>query len=125
MFREITIIGGAGHVGLAFALICAKKNIKVHIHDTNVNSIQLIQTGKLPHKEKNAKKIHDVMKKVLKPLEWKVYEGLFIDFKKESAHIGWTLFIPYKSNLTFGVFSTNLFTKSARSSYFPFLSIPL
>ena len=29
MFREITIIGGAGHVGLAFALICAKKNIKV------------------------------------------------------------------------------------------------
>ena len=31
MFREITIIGGAGHVGLAFALICAKKNIKVHI----------------------------------------------------------------------------------------------
>ena len=24
------------------------------------------------------------MKKVLKPLEWKVYEGLFIDFKKES-----------------------------------------
>ena len=34
--------------------------------------------------EKNAKKIHDVMKKVLKPLEWKVYEGLFIDFKKES-----------------------------------------
>ena len=59
MFREITIIGGAGHVGLAFALICAKKNIKVHIHDTNVNSIQLIQTGKLPHKEKNAKKILD------------------------------------------------------------------
>ena len=25
MFREITIIGCAGHVGLAFALICAKK----------------------------------------------------------------------------------------------------
>ena len=41
MFREITIIGGAGHVGLAFALICAKKNIKVHINDINSNSIQL------------------------------------------------------------------------------------
>ena len=57
MFREITIIGGAGHVGLAFALICAKKNIKVHINDINSNSIKLIQKGKLPHKEKNAKKI--------------------------------------------------------------------
>ena len=41
MFREITIIGGAGHVGLAFALICAKKKIKVHIHDINLNSIKL------------------------------------------------------------------------------------
>ena len=57
MFREITIIGGAGHVGLAFALICAQKNIKVHINDINLNSIKLIQAGKLPHKEKNGKKI--------------------------------------------------------------------
>ena len=46
MFREITIIGGAGHVGLAFALICAKKNIKVHINDINLNSIKLIQLSK-------------------------------------------------------------------------------
>ena len=59
MFREITIIGGAGHVGLAFALICAKKNIKVHINDINSNSIKLIQKGKMPHKEKNGKKILD------------------------------------------------------------------
>ena len=59
MFREITIIGGAGHVGLAFALICAKKNIKVHINDINSNSINLIQKGKIPHKEKNGKKILD------------------------------------------------------------------
>ena len=59
MFREITIIGGAGHVGLAFALICAKKNIRVHINDINSNSIKLIQKGKIPHKEKNGKKILD------------------------------------------------------------------
>ena len=56
MFREITIIGGAGHVGLAFALICAKKNIKVHINDINLNSIKLIQKGQLPHKKKMLKK---------------------------------------------------------------------
>ena len=53
MFKKITIIGGAGHVGLAFALICISKNIKVHIHDTNENSISLIKKGILPHKEKN------------------------------------------------------------------------
>ena len=45
MFKEITVIGGAGHVGLAFALICASKNIKVHIHDTNIKSIKLIKKG--------------------------------------------------------------------------------
>jgi RNA polymerase sigma factor (sigma-70 family) len=34
--------------------------------------------------EKNAKKIHEAMKGILKPLEWKIYKGLFIDNKKES-----------------------------------------
>ena len=43
MNKEITIIGGAGHVGLAFALICTSKNIKVHIHDNNTQSIKLIK----------------------------------------------------------------------------------
>ena len=53
MIKEITIIGGAGHVGLAFALICTSKNIKVHIHDINKKSINLIKKGIMPHKEKN------------------------------------------------------------------------
>ncbi len=57
MFKEITIIGGAGHVGLAYTLICVSKNIKVHINDTNINSINLIKKGILPHKEKNGTKI--------------------------------------------------------------------
>ena len=56
MIKEITIIGGAGHVGLAFALICTSKNIKVHIHDTNKKSINLIKKGVMPHKEKNGSK---------------------------------------------------------------------
>ena len=57
MFKEITIIGGAGHVGLAFALICGSANIKVHIHDNNLDSIKLIQKGKMPHIENNANKV--------------------------------------------------------------------
>ena len=57
MIKQITIIGGAGHVGFALALICASKNIKVHIHDVNLKSINLIKKSKLPHKESNAKKL--------------------------------------------------------------------
>ena len=53
MIKEITIIGGAGHVGLAFALICTSKKIKVHIHDINQQSLNLIKRGIMPHKEKN------------------------------------------------------------------------
>ena len=63
MFKEITIIGGAGHVGLAYTLTCVSKNIKVHINDTNIKSINLIKKGILPHKEKNGSKI---LKKALK-----------------------------------------------------------
>ena len=44
MIKEITIIGGAGHVGLAFALICTSKNVKVHIHDTNKKSINILRS---------------------------------------------------------------------------------
>ena len=53
MIKEITIIGGAGHVGLAFALICTSKKIKVHIHDINNESLKLIKKGAMPHREKN------------------------------------------------------------------------
>ena len=52
MNKEITVIGGAGHVGLAFALICAKKNFKIHLHDTNNKNLDLIKKGIMPHKEK-------------------------------------------------------------------------
>ena len=62
MIKEITIIG-AGHVGLAFALICTSKKIKVHIHDINEESLRLIKKGIMPHKEKNGA---NYLKKALK-----------------------------------------------------------
>ena len=43
MFKEITVIGGAGHVGLAFGLICTSKNIKVHLHDINSKQLNMIK----------------------------------------------------------------------------------
>ena len=57
MFKEITVIGGAGHVGLAFGLICAAKNIKVHLHDINSKQLNMIKRGKMPHKETSGQKI--------------------------------------------------------------------
>jgi UDP-N-acetyl-D-mannosaminuronic acid dehydrogenase len=63
MLKEISVIGGAGHVGLAFSLICASNNIKVHLHDINSKSLNMIKNGKMPHKENGAQKI---LKKALK-----------------------------------------------------------
>ena len=47
----------------AYTLICVSKNIKVHINDSNLNSINLIKKGKLPHKEKGGL---EILKKALK-----------------------------------------------------------
>ena len=63
MLKQISVIGGAGHVGLAFGLICASNNIKVHLHDINSKSLKMIKNGKMPHKENGAQKI---LKKALK-----------------------------------------------------------
>ena len=83
MLKKITIIGGAGHVGLAFALICASKNIKVHIHDINSSSLELIKNGKLPHKENNAQKI---LKKALNKKLF-TFSNNFKDIKLNNINI--------------------------------------
>ena len=57
MIDKITIIGGAGHVGLAYGLICTSKNIKVHLHDTNTKALEDIKRGVMPHYEIGAKAI--------------------------------------------------------------------
>ena len=68
MFKEITVIGGAGHVGLAFGLVCVSKNIKTHLYDINSKSLNMIKNGKMPHKENGAQKIlkKDLKKKTIK-----------------------------------------------------------
>lgn len=34
--------------------------------------------------EKNIEKVHEKMKEILKPIEWRVYQGLFIECKEEA-----------------------------------------
>ncbi len=40
--KHISIIGGAGHVGLPLGLAFATKNFKVHLIDTNEKNLSLI-----------------------------------------------------------------------------------
>lgn len=61
--KSISIIGGAGHVGLPLGLSLAQKKFKVKLVDINKESLKKIKRGIVPHKEINAKKI---LKKCLK-----------------------------------------------------------
>ena len=51
---DVTVIGGAGHVGLPLALSFIKEGQKVVIHDINRDALQTIADGKLPYMEYQA-----------------------------------------------------------------------
>ncbi len=55
--KSISIIGGAGHVGLPLGLAFASKNFNVNLIDLNTENLNLIKTGKMPFYEMGAKKI--------------------------------------------------------------------
>ncbi len=53
---KISIIGGAGHIGLPLAVKLAEKNFLVNIIDKNMNNLVEIKKKKPPFKEKDLKK---------------------------------------------------------------------
>jgi UDP-N-acetyl-D-mannosaminuronic acid dehydrogenase len=67
-FDKVSIIGGAGHVGLPLALSMAGAGIKVIIIDKDKDKLKQISKGIMPFKEKKADKLLK-NKKVLKNLE--------------------------------------------------------
>ena len=54
---DISIIGGAGHVGFPLGLIFASKKLKVKLIDKNAYNLNLIKNGKPPFYEIGAKKL--------------------------------------------------------------------
>jgi UDP-N-acetyl-D-mannosaminuronic acid dehydrogenase len=48
---DICIVGGAGHVGLPFAIMFAHKGRRVHLYDLNQKALDIVQQGKLPFME--------------------------------------------------------------------------
>ncbi len=54
---KVTIIGGAGHIGLPLGLLFADKGIKVNLYDKNLYAIKKINNSELPFIEENGIKL--------------------------------------------------------------------
>lgn len=52
--RDICVIGGAGHVGLPFALTCADSGLKTVVYDVDSAKLELIRSGRMPFREEGA-----------------------------------------------------------------------
>ena len=55
--KNISIIGGAGHVGFPLALAFANKNFNVNLIDLNKKNLNKIRNGEVPFYEIGAKNI--------------------------------------------------------------------
>ena len=51
---DICVVGGAGHVGLPLSIVFAGKRQRVLIYDVNQNSLDLINSGRMPFMEHGA-----------------------------------------------------------------------
>ena len=58
---NISIIGGAGHVGFALGLIFSSKGFKVSLIDKHTSNIKKINNGKIPFLEENSQKLLKTM----------------------------------------------------------------
>ena len=61
--RNISIIGGAGHIGFPLGLILSSKGFEVSLIDKNKNNIKKINNGEVPFLEENSKKLLTDMRK--------------------------------------------------------------
>ena len=52
--RQISIIGGAGHVGFPLGLVLSSKGYDVKLIDKHLGNIKKINSGKIPFLEKGA-----------------------------------------------------------------------
>ena len=59
---DVCVIGGAGHVGLPFALICADSGLRTVIYDKDSAKVRQIRSGEMPFTEEGA---DEVLRRVL------------------------------------------------------------
>jgi len=54
---DLCVVGGAGHVGLPFALVFTHKKLNVAIYDINQSALDMIGTGRIPFMEEGAESL--------------------------------------------------------------------
>jgi UDP-N-acetyl-D-mannosaminuronic acid dehydrogenase len=52
--HDLCVIGGGGHVGLPFALICADSGLRTVIYDSDGKKVEMIRCGTMPFHEEGA-----------------------------------------------------------------------
>jgi UDP-N-acetyl-D-mannosaminuronic acid dehydrogenase len=55
--HDVCVIGGGGHVGLPFALICADSGLRTVILDRDAAKVELIRSGVMPFHEEGAEEM--------------------------------------------------------------------
>ena len=55
--RDVCVIGGGGHVGLPFALICADSGLRTVIYDVDRRKVEQIRSGEMPFFEEGAEEM--------------------------------------------------------------------
>jgi UDP-N-acetyl-D-mannosaminuronic acid dehydrogenase len=59
---DVTVVGGAGHVGIPLVLALADVGLRINVNDTNAATLAALQAGRLPFIEHGA---HDALLKAL------------------------------------------------------------
>jgi len=54
---DVVVLGGCGHVGLPLGLALADAGLRVSLFDTNDAAVRLVQSGSMPHREKDAQEV--------------------------------------------------------------------
>jgi UDP-N-acetyl-D-mannosaminuronic acid dehydrogenase len=54
---DVTVVGGAGHVGVPLVLALAEAGLRVNVNDLNRESIEALQAGRLPFIERGAEDV--------------------------------------------------------------------
>ncbi len=60
---DVTVVGGAGHVGIPLVLALAEAGARVNVNDINRDTLNVLQSGRLPYIEYDA---DDLLAKALK-----------------------------------------------------------
>ena len=54
---DITVVGGAGHVGVPLVLALAGSGLRVNVNDLNQTTLDTLKSGKLPFIEEGAEEV--------------------------------------------------------------------